>query len=419
MDRWRSLVLGCGLWMGVLAPMTGYADSTGANRHFVNSMNIPLPGRGTVVAWSPDGRQVAVGGHLVDHARRDMRYDTKIYDALTGEYVKAFGSHFWWIDALAWRDLDPRFVGPNPEGIIADGDGDHALKLWYADGAGTTQTIRGQYNVADGAVPAVRAIPGYADGLTPVAGWLVSLDFSPDGQYLAAASRDRTVRIWQIAPGPDQFHVVKIFYDATNDGGLCVRWSPDGRYLASGDHLGQVVVRSFDPVADRWDAATIASYQKSSWEGLNWWLSQHLADVTKPPVWTAAGHRSVWNVRYSPDGNRLAAVGTDGSFAVYDAATGSPIYQRQTAPLYGLDWSPDGQYLAMGSSNHDIYVYEAMSGTLYDTLEGSDDLVTTVARSPDGNTLASTAGGYLTDPGLNVTFVVQGPDMNVRFWTQR
>jgi WD40 repeat protein len=98
---------------------------------------------------------------------------------------------------------------------------------------------------------------------------------------------------------------------------------------------------------------------------------------------------------------------------------GKIIYQRHAAPLYSLDWSPDGFNLAAGSSNHNIFMYDAVSGDRYDTLVGSNDLVTTIAWSPDGRTLASTAGGYITDPALNVTSVVQGPDMNIRLWTFR
>src|SRR5882672_7887208 len=74
-----------------------------ASDHFTPSLTIPLPGRGLILAWAPDGRTIAVGGHLIDKERRNLRYDSKIYDTTTGAYVKAFGSHYWWVLALDWR----------------------------------------------------------------------------------------------------------------------------------------------------------------------------------------------------------------------------------------------------------------------------------------------------------------------------
>src|SRR5436190_2034300 len=83
--------------------------------------------------------------------------------------------------------------------------------------------------------------------------WSTSLDFSPDGRWLAGVSRDRAVRIWDLAPGPQQFHVVRAWYvdDAKNL--LSVRWSPDGTRLVTGDRHGTVAEWSWDAVADRWD----------------------------------------------------------------------------------------------------------------------------------------------------------------------
>jgi WD40 repeat protein len=145
-------------------------------------------------------------------------------------------------------------------------------------------------------------------------------------------------------------------------------------------------------------------------------MKTHLDAVTKDPVWMDDDHKVVWNVRWSPDGGRLAAVGTDGTLSVYDASTGDVVHREHAKPLYGLDWSPDGRLLAAGSGDHQIYVYDAADGTPYDTLVGHDDLVTAVAWSPDGRTLASTAGGQLHSPAL--TSVVLGPDMNVRLWAR-
>jgi WD40 repeat protein len=78
--------------------------------------------------------------------------------------------------------------------------------------------------------------------------------------------------------------------------------------------------------------------------------------------------------------------------------------------------SPDAALIAAGASDHNIYVFNADDGSLYDTLVGHTTIVTAVAFSPDGRTLASTAGGPLLSESLNPISV--GPDDFVHLWSR-
>src|SRR5262249_27822231 len=147
----------------------------------------------------------------------------------------------------------------------------------------------------------------------------------------AGASRDRALRIWQIMPGPDQFKVVKLYYNKAGKNMLSVRWSPDGRRLVVGDRHGSVSEYAFDPVADRWPEPLIAQFDKMGYQGQPSWFNKNTAIVTVPPLWTDGGHKQVWNARYSPDGNRVVAAGADGTVSVFQARTGRVLY-RVAAP---------------------------------------------------------------------------------------
>ncbi len=368
-----------------------------ANVHLAPAGMIALPGRGLALAWAPDGSAVAAGGHFKDPTT-GQRYDTRIVDVATATLRPAgFDCHYWWVVALAWTDN--AFVGP----VIADGAGDHAVKLWSADGPGTTSCKPGQFRAADGGIRA----------LYDVNGWTTSLAFSPDGRFLAGTSRDRTVRVWQIAPGMDQWKVVKLWYDAGAGNYLSVRWSPDGTRLLAGDRKGRVSEWTFDPDTDRWDGATIAEFAKLSWKQHPAWFGDHAAALRPTPLWTEAGHKEVWNVRYAPDGKTFAIAADDG-LAVLSAGTGMLQYRVRGTALSGLDWSPDGTYIAAGAADHRIYLYRARDGVVIDRLEGHAERVTAVAFSPDGGMLASTAGGPLLNAELNA--VVKGPDDAVHLW---
>lgn len=386
-------------------PTTPTPPVVATNVHLAPAERIVLPGRGLSLTWSPDGRGIAAGGHFKDPVTK-LRYDTRLVDVASASLVKSFACHYWWVVATAWDD-NP-FLGD----VVATGGGDHAVKLWRAGGPGSTKCKNpGQFEEGDGGI----AVLGQING------WTMALAFSPDGRYLAGASRDRTVRVWQIEPGPHQFKVVAYWFDALAGNFLSLDWSPDGTALVTGDRRdGRVAVWDFDPDTDAWDAATIAEFAKLSYGQQEAWAKKRADVATRTPRWSESGHERVYGARFSPDGTRVAAGSTDGLVSVYDAATGAVIF-RTGAPkatgLNGFDWSPDGRWLAAGGEDKAIYVFDAATGALYDKLVGHQDLVSAVAWSPDGSILASTAGGPMLSQILNE--VVTGPDTAVQLWRWR
>jgi WD40 repeat protein len=373
------------------------------NVRLVPAQSIALPGRGLSIAWAPDGRRLAVGGHFREKASR-LRYDTRVADVDTGVLEKSFACHWFWAVSQAWVQH------PDYGELLVDGGGDHAVKVWDPAAPGSAKCNPGQFLAADGAV----------EQLGEIAGWIVSLAFSPDGRWLAGASRDRTIRIWQIHPGPTAWRVVALWLDGTAGNFLSVDWAPDGRALVTADRRGRVAVWDFDPERDRWDDPTIAAFARVDYEALPSWCGSHRELTTRTPRWSEAGHGVVWNARWSPDGTRIAAAGGDGTASIYDATSGEVLLREllpRSGAFHGLSWHPDGRWLAVGGSDGRIYVYDTRDGVLHDTLEGHADVVTAVAWSPDGTRLASTAGGPLLLQRL--VDVSEGPDQSVLLWRWR
>jgi WD40 repeat protein len=401
------------------------------NTHYVNALTFPIPGRGLALSWAPPtsrvagGHAIAVGGHLVGSQtflQSGERYDTKLFDTSTGAYLKRFGVHYWWAIANTWT------INPYLGEVIADGGGDHAAKVFSASGPGTdlgtlqSADARGRYAIEDGAIPGIIAAYGRGSpGLADINAWITALAFSPDGGYLAGASKDGSIRIWQITTAThpeDQFRVVKVYYDPDFGPTLSVRWSPDGTMLAASSRSGHVVIDTFDPVETRWDEDTIAAFQGVSAGNELAWLNANLPLVADAPVWQRSESGAVSNVRYSPNGVYLAAAGDD-AVLVFDLSAddgGSALL----AEGHGLDFSPDGQYLAVGGGDAHVYVFAAASAappfTLYDVLQGhTESVVSAVAWSPDGSRLASVAGGpLLGDASFNHS--IEGDDDHVRVW---
>ncbi|MEH2303969.1 protein kinase domain-containing protein [Nostoc sp.] len=186
-----------------------------------------------------------------------------------------------------------------------------------------------------------------------------SVAFSPDGQILASASSDRTIKLWNVTTGK----LLQSLLGHSNSVNS-VAFSPDGQTLASASSDGTIKL---------WNVTTGKLLQ------------------------SLLGHsNSVNSVAFSPDGQTLASGGSyDGTIKLWNVTTGTllQIFPGHFHWVNSVAFSPDGQTLANGSHDGTIKLWNVTRGTLLKTISGHSDSVNSVAFSPDGQTLAS-GGSY-------------------------
>lgn len=154
-------------------------------------------------------------------------------------------------------------------------------------------------------------------------GRITAIAWSPDGKYLASASYDKTVQIWNATDGS---HLLTYQEHAARVNSLA--WSPDSKSLVSA---------SDDQSAHVWEAGT----------------GKH--------IHTFNGHYGpVLTVAWSPDGKRIASAGEDKTVQVWDASTNTLIfkYEDHSDKVHCLAWSPDGHYLASGGKDCKLRIKE-------------------------------------------------------------
>lgn len=189
---------------------------------------------------------------------------------------------------------------------------------------------------------------------TQTFGSVFSVAFSPNGKYLAAGDSIGEIRLWQVASGTQ----VAIFQGHVN-WVWSIAFSPDGQILASGSADGEVRFWKVD---------------------------------TGQCIYTLLGHGGrVWSVAFSPDGQTLASSGDDGEVRFWDTRKGRCLDTSldHDKTVRTVAFSPDGQVLASGSDDGCARLWQVRSGECLSTLKGHSRCVRSVAFSPDGQILAS------------------------------
>lgn len=234
--------------------------------------------------------------------------------------------------------------------------------------------------------------------------------FSPDGETLASAGRDKTIRFWNSRTGKAIKYETLHCESEVNS----IAFSPSGELLVSGHENGDVGVwamASLSPLV-KFSLHTAAvqsvafsptggTFASAAEDGtIRIWSSDLLREVK-----TLSDHSDeVCAVAFSPDGKLLASANRDHSICTWYTKVlpgweKSQINQKLEGHLgdvSALTFSPNSRILASASWDRTIRLWEkAEDGSLISKpplLEEHSESISSVAFSPDGLVLAS--GGW-------------------------
>jgi WD40 repeat protein len=332
-------------------------------------------GRGRCIAFSPDGRTLAVAGFERDLGALDGV--VWLWDVATGRELRRLGG----------RQQDVRAVAFSPDGkLLATAGNDNLIRLF--DPATGAERI---------------SMPGHC-GLVDV------VALSPDG--LVAATGDREfLRIWDAVTGNELHRMT----GGKGEGTRTAFFSGDGKRLITGHDSGMIDLWD---VTMRRELAHPAMPEKASWRG------RFLADgrvvaagntESRLYVWDVAARkavaelplmeREVYAVALCPDCRRVAYGAMGAEIRLWDLGRkktrqfiepAGMVFDRGVSYLDSvgeLVFSEDGKSLLTRTHGKGVRLWEVSAGQERLQLKASLDDLWSLALSPDGLTIASGAWG--------------------------
>ncbi|HEU0301565.1 MAG TPA: TIR domain-containing protein [Longimicrobium sp.] len=246
-----------------------------------------------------------------------------------------------------------------------------------------------------------------------------SVVISPDGAWMASASDDATVRLWDLETGECRETLRGHTADV-----MSVAVTPDGKRIVSGSSDNSVRVWEADSGRELmklghkdkvWSVVALPDNECALSGG--WDNSLRLWDLASGKCLRIIecgtnDSDNVFGVAVNRSGTQVLAGHRDGRISLWDLGSGELMatLAGHMRMVKSVRFTPDGRWAVSGSFDDTIKIWDLEAEACIGTLEGHYGNVYSVEVSPDGGLIASTG---FTDRTVRLWDLKSGTDVQV------
>ncbi|EER45011.1 conserved hypothetical protein [Histoplasma capsulatum H143] len=292
------------------------------------------------ISFSPDSDfLISSGGNLIN-----------AWDTTTGAFRYAIPD----ISQSAFALKRQEVLSPDGQFLACTSHFDDKIRLWDLKRIAIHSTLEGHVD------------------------YVISIAFSPDGEYIVSTSLDKSIRLWEVKKGRSKIlfsgksdllleKSQSLSFETRTNGTI---FSPNGEFIAGYIHgLGHDQVQL-------WDAKTNCL------------------------VGTLPHPRFILALAFSYDGKFIASACSDGTVRIWDPRTATlcgiltQVKSGYADCISPFAFSPDGQSIAC-ISHGAVEIWDLKSLSLCGTIENDTEAITCITFSPDSRLLAAASGRFL------------------------
>lgn len=379
---------------------------------------ILVPGHITALALSADASTILIGAATED-AKKEVKKDEKkpsihtvaLWDAMTGRSVRTFGTHKDPVFTIAFSAKEDQAVSTCwsevkcwslPKGTLRRelswaGQNEEVFHgAFLPDGDKLLVVVGHKLRIIDlNETDAKKAVKGLLELMAHV-DTIVGLAVFADGKTAVSASRDGTVRSWDLVKGKP-LHVLK---KAIPQGQAwpSLGLAADGKTVLScwsdsASETGVSIISQWDAVAgkEQWSAAgnyrgtvpiRILGQQALIGGGCNVLTQWDLAKGTVERSW--GGHKAAISAVSAGAEGRLYSAGQDGFVHVWDKGQIVRSHAAHAEPIVAMTLNQAQTRLYTASGDKTVKVWNTATGKLEQTLTGHTAPVTSIVLGKDG-----------------------------------
>ena len=286
------------------------------------------------VFFNPDGNSIFTAADDGTIRKWDTGYQSEVsFDVCEGGpwYIAVSGDES--MVAMACSDkninvwnpatgkLKGTFEGPSANSVVFDKESRYLIS------AGHDKLIH-VWDVAT--MKEVRSFAGHD-------GSVYSVDVL-DSKKQIASTGDRTIRIWDLETGKETWK-----FESPSSTFSCVRFSPDGKFMAAGTRNGTVTV-----------------WETESWKKLYDWSTEGEA---------------VNHLAFDGSSSMIVAGGGTGKVMIWNVKSGKNVHRLNAheTSVYAVAFHPDGKRMVTASYDQTARIWDVQSGKVLLTIRNSPD----------------------------------------------